>query len=324
MDYEKIATTLEERQEAIVQSLYQKSLKLYAPVYKNWLATIKKSVRESGSPEAFLKVSPKILKTEGFAGLIQKVSYLGNLIGQSGVRDEVEAIDRLVRKDAVDPKEYLDLPFSEAIEWFKEKQVVPNANYASLIEGYHAWAFSVAGETRKALLDEIKELLGMALEEGQSLEEFEQGLEKSVKDRGWGPVAGSRRSYIIFDTNIRGAIGSGRGRQMKALAEENPGANYVVAWRWRDSPEPRKHHQRLHNKAIPFEHPFWKECRTPAGFGCRCAAYLMRPTIAQRLGIEVLKPSEVPNPKTIADPGFRYPLWGEGEEAKKAYLESQK
>lgn len=264
------------------------------------------------------------MKGADFESLIQRLSYLGNLVGQSEVRTELESLESRFRTDA-EPKlpPYLDLSFSEAIEYFKSKKIVPNANYAGLSEGYHSWAFTVAGETRKDVLQDIKELLEIALEEGESLEDFEKQLEVLLEGRGWGPKPGSRRSYIIFDTNIRGAIGSGRGQQMKALNDENPERNYVVAWRWRDSPEPRPHHQALHNKAIPFSHPFWKSCRCPAGFGCRCSAQLMRPAIADRLGIKILKNSQVPNPKTIADPGFRYPLWGGGEEAKKAYLEGK-
>lgn len=312
----------EERQEAIAFGLHRKSLDLYAGIFPLWVKAVKEEARKSKTKEQFLaSLKPSILKGEAFSSLIQKVSYLGNLIGQAELRREVEEMDPKFKSDAEPPlPSYLDLSFSEAIEYFKAKVIVPNVDYAKMKEGYHSWAFSVAGETRKDILQDIKELLEIALEDGDSLEDFEKQLEVLLEGRGWGAKPGSKRSYIIFDTNIRGAIGSGRGQQMKALNDENPERNYVVAWRWRDSPIPRPHHQALHNKAIPFNHPFWKTCRCPGGFGCRCSAQLMRPSIANRLGIQVLKPQQVPNPKTIADPGFRYPLWGGGEEARKAYL----
>ena len=313
-------TPEEKRQESIVSALYTKSLKIYAPIFKEWVAAIRQELK-AGNKNPSLKT----LRMEKFAGLVQRLSYLSNLSGQADLRDEFNALEGRFRKDAPPPglPPWLELSFSEAIEYFKSKQIVPNANYAALTEGYHSWAFSVAGVTREDILKDVKELLEIALEEGESLEDFESQLETLMEGRGWGPAPGSRRSYLIFDTNIRGAIGTGRGQQMRALADENPGRDYVVAWRWRDSPEPRKHHQALHNKAIPIDHPFWEKCRTPAGFGCRCSAQLMRPSIAKRLDIEILPPNKVPNPKSIADPGFRYPLWGGGEEAKKAFLEGR-
>lgn len=309
-------TAEEKRQEAIVEKLYQRSLKLYAPVWDEWMAVARSRLKQGQ------KLSLKDFKLEKMAGLIQRLSYVGNLSGQEDVRQEVQALESRFKTDASRSglPEWLELPFAEAIEYFKSKRIVPNANYAELTEGYHDWAFSVAGVTAEDLLREIQTLLARALEEGTSQQEFEAELEKALIAKGWGTGMGAKRTYTIFDTNIRGAIGTGRGQQMKALADENPERNYVVGWRWRDSPQPRPHHQALHNKAIPISHPFWEQCRTPAGFGCRCSTQLFRPTIAQRLGIEILPDSKVPNPKTISDPGFRYPLWGGGREAREAFI----
>ena len=234
---------------------------------------------------------------------------LGTLLWHSAVLSNLAGRDSLIEEhqDSI-ILQWLRLPFLEAIALLRNKIVIPVDSYYGMEEGYHSWAFSVAKIAKLDLLNKIKRSLLRAQDQGTPFEDWKAEFEKNYKQE-YGNTPTARRSYTIFDTNLRSAHGTGRGQQMKELSDRKPG-EYVGVWRWRDSPNPRLNHQGLHNKAIPYSHKFWEKCATPAGFGCRCSVSLMRRTIAENLGIEILEGGSIPNPEDIAEEGFRYPQWG--------------
>lgn len=247
-----------------------------------------------------LKELAIVLDEKPLGTLLWHGSVLANLAGRDSVNEE--------RQDAPTPS-WLNLPFLEAIEVLRRKIVIPVKSYYDMEEGYHRWAFSVAKIVKLQLLDRIKESLLKAQKTGTPFEDWKAQFIKDYRNE-YGSEPTSRRAYTIFDTNLRSAHGTGRGQQMKTIVDNNKDVEYVGVWRWRDSVHPRPHHQALHNKAIPSKHKFWEKCATPAGFGCRCMVTLMKRSLAERLGIQVLSGSNIPDPETIAEKGFRYPQWG--------------
>ena len=195
-------------------------------------------------------------------------------------------------------EDWINLNFSEAIEYFRNKDPKPNPGMIQRLRAdYHDTSFVVAGLAKADLVSGIHRLLLQAMEQGQDFNAFKANFDQQIKDKGWRP--GGARLQIVFDTNFRRSHAAGRYRQAIEIIKERP----YWLWRHRDSPKFRPHHKALHNKAIPANHSFWKTAIPPCGYGCRCTFFAVDEDTLNRMGASIL--TDPPDPKTIADPGFR-------------------
>lgn len=199
--------------------------------------------------------------------------------------------------------EYLDLPFKEAIAYFKDKVPFPTQRGQKVPEGFHDHAFTVTGLTKGNLLEDIKWLLERAMQDGQGLDDFTRQFDRLVGRKGWQP--GDRRIQTIFDTNVRRSYAAGRREQMldPDIAERRPG------WMWihrTPDPEqggtPRPHHKALNRKVFRNTEPFWNKAFPQCAWGCRCGVMSLSEKQMKRMGVTYETP---PDPNTIAEPGFR-------------------
>lgn len=280
-----------------------------APILRRWQATLQRWLQSQGSYETALRtlaIDPKavlnLLDPRAFERILYQHMMLGTLAGWEIAGDE-SCTDGLALRQDAQPPNWMKLPFQEAIAYFRKKTAIPVETYRQLTADYHDWAFSIARTTRADILEAAQWLLTKALEDGYGFDQFEDMWTRLIGRRGWKPQ-NPRHVWTIFDTNIRGAIGAGRYQQLTepAMLARRP----IWVWIWRDSPNPRPAHKALHRKGIRADHPFWRGLRVPAGFGCRCTFFAMSEEQAERLGIEIL--DNPPDPKQIADPGFRVPF----------------
>lgn len=285
-----------------VAALRDKGMRQAWPALRGWIDKIGDWIGSQGDLEAakqkLLRQPQQVLEELGwqrFEEVLYQGSLLAELDGRANVLDEPDD----VRTDADD---WLKQPFEEAVDYFRGKVNLPVETYKALESAYHDWAFSVAHLTQADLLEAARWLVDRAISEGMGFEEFKRSWQRLIGRRGW--EANGQRLWTIFDTNIRGAHGAGRFEQMSD--PELLKLKSIWVWRWRDSPNPRIQHQKLHNVGIPADHPFWRGGRCPAGFGCRCAIYALSESMARQRGIRIeLNP---PDPKLIFDPGFREPF----------------
>ncbi|MEL6853507.1 MAG: phage minor head protein [Cyanobacteria bacterium J06607_13] len=287
--------------------LRDQALKNIQPVLEQWNKRAIAWIVAQGSLESALQrltTQPdELLKRLSYRKLEQALyqgMMLANLAGREQVEDEGDGDD--LRLDAHKPS-WLKQPFREAIAYFRQKVAIPAGDYNALTGDVHDWAFMVARMTQADLIESARWLVDRAISEGMGFDEFERSWQRLIGRRGWKP-SNPRHVWTIFDTNYRGAMGAGRYQQMiePSLLARRP----IWVWRWRDSPNPRKNHQALHNKGIRADEPFWRGIRIPAGWGCRCWIVAMSEEAAARRGIEILE--NPPNPKDIADPGFDVPF----------------
>jgi len=238
---------------------------------------------------------------------------LGYYGGQAEVIDEG---DEDWRFDEI--PEWIKMPYTDAVEFFKTKLIIPLADLRKVDDLYHTWAFSITGVTRGDYLDATRFLLLQQIETGKDEKVFKRQFKRLLGRRGYRPDAA--RLKVIYDTNVRGAYGAGREKMMSdpALQESRP----WKVWRHGDSVVPRPHHLALHRKAIPADHSFWQGLRLPAGFFCRCRAFLVNERILERFGYEKLE--NIPHPHAIADKGFRAPfgVTGYTDAERLAYLKT--
>jgi len=216
--------------------------------------------------------------------------------------------------------EYLSLVFKQAINYFKRKNVFPTPRGAKYQEGMHNHAFMVQGLTKANLLEDIRWLLGRALEDGTSHEDFTKSFNRLVGRKGWQP--GGDRVQKIFTTNMRQAYRGGRYEQIQDIASKIPDGGIMWIHRTPDKEfggNPRPEHKALDGKVFPSNSPFWDKAFPQCAWGCRCGAVHLSPRQMQSLGKQMDTP---PNANSIADPGFRYAPTNNNTRDRTAFLQN--
>lgn len=173
------------------------------------------------------------------------------------------------------------LPPQRIVEWFASKGFSLSWDWHDIWQAQHAKVFTVAKVMREDILADIRSMVGKAIEEGISFQQFRKELEPSLKRSGWwGKVAlgdgaggvevvqlGSvYRLKTIYRTNLQTAYMSGRYAAQAENADVRPYLQYISVLDSRTRPS----HRVLHGKVFRVDDPFWDDFYPPNGWGCRC------------------------------------------------------
>lgn len=177
----------------------------------------------------------------------------------------------------------LDLPFDEAIAFFRQKVSTPTESWRDVWDAAHSKMFMVAGANSRAIVDDFRAEIDKALTQGTTLEEFRKGFDQIVKKHGWS-YKGERgwRTRTIFETNLSTAYAAGRYAQM---TEPDTLATFPY-WQYNHSGalHPRLQHKAWDQKIYPASDPFWVTAYPPNGFGCGCFVIPVSASRLKRLG----------------------------------------
>ncbi|WP_244617922.1 phage minor head protein [Rhizobium sp. RU35A] len=177
----------------------------------------------------------------------------------------------------------LDLPFNEAIAFFRDKVSTPTKSWRDVWDAAHSKMFMVAGANSVAIVDDFKAAIAKALEQGTTLEDFRKDFDRIVKTHGWS-YKGERgwRTRTIFETNLRTAYAAGRYAQM---TEPDTLATHPY-WQYNHSGSlhPRLQHKAWDKKIYPADDPFWTVAYPPNGFGCGCFVIPISGARLRRMG----------------------------------------
>jgi len=193
--------------------------------------------------------------------LIKDALIISKLYALSEIQDEIES-KRLFAAVQVG-----DLPFNEAIDFFKEKIDIPTKHWYDLQREQHDLAFVIAGATQADLLNDMHNALSKALENGSTLNDFRKNFDQIVGTYGWSYKGGRNwRTQVIFETNMHSARAAGKWEQYQRVKEERPFLRYVSVRDHRTRPN----HSMLHNTIRPIDDDFWGFYYPPLGYRCRC------------------------------------------------------
>ncbi|MGR8925036.1 phage head morphogenesis protein [Rhizobium leguminosarum] len=177
----------------------------------------------------------------------------------------------------------VNLPFDEAIAFLRQKVSTSTESWRDVWDGAHSKMFMVAGANSKAIVDDFKDAIGKALEQGTTLDDFRKDFDKIVKTHGWS-YRGERgwRTKTIFETNLRTAYAAGRYAQM---TEPDTLATFPN-WQYHHSGavHPRLQHKAWDGLCLAADDPFWKTAYPPNGFGCGCFVTPVSRSRLRRLG----------------------------------------
>lgn len=184
--------------------------------------------------------------------------------------------------------EATDLPFKEAIDYFRRKANLPTRSYTDLWEGMHAPAFVVAGAQQATLLADLRQAVDRALADGTTIADFRKAFDETVAKHGWDYKGGRNwRTRVIFDTNLRMAYNAGKWEQAHQAKRQRPYLRYIAIMDSQTRPE----HRAWHNTVLPVDHPFWQTHHPPNGWNCRCTVQSLGSRDLKSLGLDV---SEAP------------------------------
>lgn len=208
--------------------------------------------------------------------------------------------------------EYGDLPFAEAIVFFREKLSMPSDTWSEVWQSTHDAVFVIAGAVEEDLLYDIRMAVEKAKRGGIGFGQFKSSFRQTVKKTGWQHTGSTAwRAGVIYDTNIRQSYNAGRYRQLQLFAFWE----YVHS----DSLNPRLDHKSKHGLILPKDADFWVVWFPQNGWGCKCKVigrtreYMLRhgrqvseePVIETYKWVDKVTGEELWVPVGI-DPGFDY------------------
>lgn len=173
------------------------------------------------------------------------------------------------------------LPPEDAISYLEKKGFKIGWDWHETLDNAHSKAFTVAKVARMDLLQDIRQSLITAMQQGQSLEQWKSSITPVLQDKGWWgkkivvnpegheqevQLGSPRRLRTIYETNMQSAFAAGRYKAMLAGAETRP------YWEWRhiSISNPRKQHIALNGKIFSYDDPFWSVAYPPSEWGCKC------------------------------------------------------
>lgn len=159
-----------------------------------------------------------------------------------------------------------DLPFAEAIKFFRQKINLTSKEWTEVWEAMHTRAFTVAGAMRDDLLADLRDSIDKAVAQGTTIEDFRKDFDKTAHKYGW-DYNGSRawRTAVIFETNLRTAYAAGHYQQMTRpeVLKARPYWQYIGGL----SEHPRPLHLDWSGTVLRADDPWWQTHYPPNGWG---------------------------------------------------------
>ncbi len=185
----------------------------------------------------------------------------------------------------------------KAIEYFKNKGYAFSWDWHDTWQEAHTKAFTVAKAIRLDVLQDIRDELQKALDEGITLQQFKKDLKPKLRAKGWwgrkmvGDAQGGqivqlgspRRLQTIYQTNMQTGYMAGRYAEMAEDVGNRPYWQYVAVLDARTRPA----HRRLNGKVFRYDDPFWKSFYPPNGWSCRCRVRALSAEEVKARGLEV-------------------------------------
>ena len=217
-------------------------------------------------------------------------------------RSLMMGLDSAVRKaefDEPSAEDIENMPYHEAVEYLRKRDVIKKVDYDSLSDKMRFRAFTASRIADGDLLKKLNAEMIASVNDGKGLSDFLSLTKTDILDK-IGMGAGSGWYYeTVYRTNVQTAYNVGRAM---GFAEDKPLAlELVIIDDSRTSDICRQYAGKRF--ILPYDHPFWQTHWPPFHFNCR--------TTIRAIYDESELPENWSNPKDIEDAnnGFGvYPL----------------
>jgi len=182
--------------------------------------------------------------------------------------------------------------FEAAERYFRRKVNLPSKRWDDLRHAEHASGFMVAGVTKMAVLDDVRNAVDAAINKGETLADFRKRFAQIIQSKGWPGGAGGDseagvrwRTSVIYHTNLRTAYMAGRWETLKHFP--------YLKYRHNSLKNPREDHRAWDGKIVKTDDPWWQTHYPPNGWGCRCTVFGVSEAGLRALG---KRPDAAPGP----------------------------
>lgn len=178
--------------------------------------------------------------------------------------------------------DFTSRPTEEVTRFFEEKALKPSFHWRDVLPEEHSFSFTVAKAVKAEVLTELRQAVGKAIREGQTLEAFQKDLEPALKRLGWwgkqgliDPKTGElvpaqlgspRRLKTIYWANTRTSRAAGHWERAQRTKRVLPNFIYRIG----PSENHRPHHVAREGTIRPVDDPIWDDWFPPNGWGCKC------------------------------------------------------
>lgn len=184
----------------------------------------------------------------------------------------------------------------EAIEFFAEVLDLPQAEWTRILRGILGLTAKVAADQRPMIVALVGDALLTAIEEGQTLRDFQDRIVAMFKEEAVGTTPGKAQIETVFRTSMQSGYHAGRYQQQVAMVNVRPYWQYHAIHDSRVRPT----HLAQHGKVYRADHPFWRRWYPPSGFNCRCTVVALAESELAEFGLDLQTQDAEEEP----DPGF--------------------
>ena len=182
-------------------------------------------------------------------------------------RSLMMGLDSSVRKNEfaeLTAEDVENLPYTEAVEYLKKRDVIKKVDYNKLSDKMRFRAFTASRIADGDLLKRINSELIKNVNDGKGLKDFLSLTKTDILNK-VGMGAGGQGWYweTVYRTNVQTAYNTGR---MMGFKEDKPLALHFVGIE--DSRQTDVCHS-LSNVIRPYDDPLWEKYIPPLHFGCR-------------------------------------------------------
>ncbi len=202
---------------------------------------------------------------------------------------------------AIDLGFAIGLPPKKAIEYFTGKGYVFGFDWTDVWQGAHSRSFTVAGVMKLDILQDIKNSLDEALQNGETFNQWRDKIEAVLEKKGWlghgtitDPDTGEvskklapHRMETIYRTNMQSSMMAGRYQAQMDNMEYRPYACYSAIMDSRVRPK----HAQLHGFTARLDDPVWDYIYPPNDWRCRCSVRTYSEKDIQKKDISVYQSS---------------------------------
>ena len=194
-----------------------------------------------------------------------------------------------------------------ALDYWARVLGITKEEFEALTDGARRMAFTVAGVEDAGVLADLQLLVGRAIAEGLTREEFVAAAEQIFTARGLTPLS-RWHLELVYANNVRNAANLMRYQQLVL----NPAARRLMpylTWVTMEDDRVRPAHAAMHGYIAPPTAEIWKTWWPPAGHNCRCVVEGINVAKARRMGLTGAEPTG-PWPMVVDEAtGLPTPAW---------------
>lgn len=164
--------------------------------------------------------------------------------------------------------------YPSAADYLRARGVEPAAEFYARLETLRKEAWTLAKISDVEQIEQVKQSLIKALQEGKSFREWQQALTPEML------ALPKHYQETVFRTAVLSSYNGAKWTHFRAHAERRPILRYIAINDGRTRPA----HRALHGLMMPVGDARWQTLAPPNGFNCRCSMVSLSDRQAKALG----------------------------------------